>query len=549
MLTYWPRRRIASMVPSINSLRRSTLCWCHRRFRPSVFVVPAGMCCATIAGPIRSIISIVRLNSEDFPPGPQTTALCPGRGNCYLGKTGRLSHSSGVRHRHRVATSIADDGVMAVGLNGGPTPGPKHRADPQRPPTALTDPATLPSGAPTKPASLAESFAGADPQADAERRQGLRRMKVVALSFLIGATGVFLGCRWAQAAGFTAAWVGYVGAAGEAGMVGALADWFAVTALFKHPLGIPIPHTAIIKRKKDQLGEGLGTFVRETFLSREVVGTKSRDAQIPSRLGKWLSDTSHAERVAAESATVLRVVVELLRDDDVQHVIDRMIVRRLADRAFQWSLNAGEVIQRVIERDSPTWSPRFIDHLVGDRIHRELMDFTDKVRRNPEHELRRSATRFLFEFADDLQHDDTTIARAEAVKEQLMSREEVTNAAATAWTTLKRLVLEGVDDPSSALRTRITDAVVSIGESLRDDAELRDKVDNWIVRGAEHLVGQYGVEITAIITDTIERWDAEEASRRIELHVDRDLQFIRINGTVVGSLAGLIIYGLAQLLF
>ncbi len=467
---------------------------------------------------------------------------------------------------------------MAVGLNGGPTPGPKHRADPQRPPTALTDPARLPPAAHAKPASLAESFAGADPQADAERRQGLRRMKVVALSFLIGATGVFLGCRWAQAAGITDSWVGYVGAAGEAGMVGALADWFAVTALFKHPLGIPIPHTAIIKRKKDQLGEGLGTFVRENFLSPEVVGTKIRDAQIPSRLGKWLSDISHAERVAAESATVLRVLVELLRDEDVQHVIDRMIVRRiaepqwgppvgrvlatllaenrqealiqlLADRAFQWSLNAGEVIQRVIERDSPTWSPRFIDHLVGDRIHRELMDFTDKVRRNPDHELRRSATRFLFDFAGDLQHDDTTIARAEVVKDQLMSREEVTNAAATAWTTLKRLVLEGVDDPSGALRTRIADAVVTIGESLRDDAELRDKVDNWTVRGAEHLVAQYGVEITAIITDTIERWDAEEASRRIELHVGRDLQFIRINGTVVGSLAGLIIYGLAQLLF
>jgi uncharacterized membrane-anchored protein YjiN (DUF445 family) len=131
----------------------------------------------------------------------------------------------------------------------------------------------------------------------------------------------------------------------------------------------------------------------------------------------------------------------------------------------------------------------------------------------------------------------------------LMAREEVTNAAATAWKTLKRLVLEGVDDPSSALRTRITDAVVRIGESLRDDADLRDKVDNWIVRAAEHLVAQYGVEITAIITDTIERWDAEEASRRIELHVGRDLQFIRINGTVVGSLAGLAIYAIAQLLF
>jgi uncharacterized membrane-anchored protein YjiN (DUF445 family) len=426
--------------------------------------------------------------------------------------------------------------------------------------------------------SLAESFAGADPEADAQRRVGLRRMKLVALSFLVGATGVFLACRWAQAQGSVGAWVGYVGAAAEAGMVGALADWFAVTALFKHPLGIPIPHTAIIKRKKDQLGEGLGSFVRENFLSPAVVETKLRDAQVAGRLGKWLSEPLHAARVASEAATVLRVLVELLRDEDVQQVIDRMIVRRvaepqwgppvgrvlstllaerrqealiqlLADRAFQWSLNAGEIIQRVVERDSPNWSPRFVDHLVGDRIHRELMDFTDKVRRNPDHELRRSATRFLFEFADDLQNDPDTIARAETIKEQLMARDEIATAAATAWKTLKRLVLEGVDDPSSALRTRIADAVVRIGESLRDDVELRDKVDNWIVRAAQHLVLQYGIEITAIITDTIERWDAEEASRRIELHVGRDLQFIRINGTVVGSLAGLVIYAVAQLFF
>jgi uncharacterized membrane-anchored protein YjiN (DUF445 family) len=459
-----------------------------------------------------------------------------------------------------------DDGVVV------------HRADAPGSPTRGPDSITSTTSARPPRASFAESFAGADPLADAERRVALRRMKMVALSFLIGATGVFLACRWAQAHTSAGVWVGYVRAAAEAGMVGALADWFAVTALFKHPLGIPIPHTAIIKRKKDQLGEGLGTFVRENFLSPAVVETKLRDAQVPSRLGKWLSEPSHAERVASETATILRVLVELLRDEDVQQVIDRMIVRRiaepqwgppvgrvlatllaenrqealiqlLADRAFQWSLNAGEIIQRVVERDSPSWSPRFIDHLVGDRIHRELMDFTDKVRRNPDHELRRSATRFLFEFADDLQHDPDTITRAEAVKEQLMARDEIAGAAATAWKTLKRLVLDGVDDPSSALRTRIADTVVRVGESLRDDADLRDKVDNWIVRAAQHLVSQYGVEITAIITETIERWDAEEASRRIELHVGRDLQFIRINGTVVGALAGLVIYAVAQLFF
>lgn len=425
--------------------------------------------------------------------------------------------------------------------------------------------------------SFAESFAGADPEADAERARSLRQMKAVALGFLIGASVIFLGCRWALSQGGPG-WLGYVSAAAEAGMIGALADWFAVTALFRHPLGLKIPHTAIIKRKKDQLGEGLGNFVRENFLSPEVVATKLRDAEVASRLGKWLAEPEHAARVADEAATVLRVGVELLNDDDIQQVIDRTIVKRLAepqwgppvgrvlnellvenrqealiqllaDRAFEWALNAAPTIDRVVLRDSPSWSPKFVDHLVGDRIHRELMDFTDKVRRDPNHELRQSATRFLFEFAGDLQNDPATISKAEAVKEQLMERDEVTRAAETAWKTLKRLVLEGVNDPSSALRGRIADSVVRIGESLRDDAELRDKVDDWVLRGAQHLVTEYGSEATTIITDTIERWDAEEASRRIELHVGRDLQFIRINGTVVGALAGLVIYTVAQILF
>ena len=425
--------------------------------------------------------------------------------------------------------------------------------------------------------SFAESFVGADSEADAERARSLRQMKAVALGFLIGATVIFLACRWALSQGGPG-WLGYVGAAAEAGMIGALADWFAVTALFRHPLGLKIPHTAIIKRKKDQLGEGLGNFVRENFLSPEVVEAKLRDAEIASRLGKWLAEPEHAARVADEAATVLRVGVELLNDEDIQQVIDRTIVKRLAepqwgppagrvlnqllaenrqealiqllaDRAFEWALSAGPTIERVVLRDSPSWSPKFVDQLLGDRIHRELMDFTDKVRRNPNHELRQSATRFLFEFASDLQNDPATISKAESVKEQLMERDEVTRAAETAWKTLKRLVLDGVNDPSSALRGRIADSVVRIGESLRDDSELRDKVDDWVLRGAQHLVTQYGSEATTIITDTIERWDAEEASRRIELHVGRDLQFIRINGTVVGALAGLVIYTIAQILF
>lgn len=426
--------------------------------------------------------------------------------------------------------------------------------------------------------SLAESFAGADVSADEQRRRGLRRMKLVATGFLVGATVIFLVCTWAQSVGIAPAWVGYVRAAAEAGMVGALADWFAVTALFKHPLGLPIPHTAIIRKKKDQLGEGLGTFVRENFLSPQVVEDKIRGADIPARLGDWMIDPGHAMRVADEAATVVRVTIELLNDEDVQAVIDKMIVRRvaepqwgppigrvletlltehrqeallqlLADRAFDWALNAGDTIERVVTRDSPNWTPRFVDQLVGDRIHRELMDFTDKVRRDPNHELRRSATRFLFEFAADLQNDPRTIAKADAVKDELMARDEVARAAETAWKRLKNILLDGADDPEGTFRLRMATTVEQIGRQLQSDPELRAKVENWIVRGAKHLVARYGVEISSIITETIERWDADDASRRIELHVGRDLQFIRINGTVVGALAGLVIYTVAQIIF
>ncbi|SIK37257.1 transmembrane protein [Mycobacteroides abscessus subsp. abscessus] len=285
-----------------------------------------------------------------------------------------------------------------------------------------------------------------------------------------------------------------------------------------------------------QLAEKAG--VSNPYLSQIERGLRRPSAEVLNQIAKAL-------RVSAE---VLYVRAGILDRSDASPVRDA-VIQLLCDRAFEWALGASDTIDRVVVRDSPSWTPKFVDHFVGDRIYRELVDFTDKVRRNPEHDLRQSVNRLLYEFADDLQHDDLTIAKAEAVKARLMARAEVQNAAATAWSAAKKMITESVDDPSSELRTRIADTVVRIGETLRDDASVRDKVDGWVERAARHLVDQYGAEITAVITETIERWDADEASRRIELHVGRDLQFIRINGTVVGSLAGLIIYTVAQLLF
>jgi uncharacterized membrane-anchored protein YjiN (DUF445 family) len=412
---------------------------------------------------------------------------------------------------------------------------------------------------------------------DVTKRRDLRKMKVVATGFLAFATVVYLICRWQESRG-AGEWVGYVRAASEAGMVGALADWFAVTALFKHPLGIPIPHTAIIRKKKDQLGSSLGSFVGNNFLAPDVVSEKVRSAQIPLRLGTWLAEPRNAERVAAESATVLHGAVEVLKDEDITQIIDSTIVKRLGDpqwgppigrvldelikenrqlplidmlaeRAHQWALGSEETIERVVSRDSPTWSPKFVDALLGEKIYKELVEFTWKVRSNPQHELRLAANKFLVDYAHDLQNDPATIEKAESLKAQIMGREEITGLAAATWKVAKRLITESVDDPSSTLRRKVSENVASWGARIRDDEELRAKVDGWLLGGARYVASNYADEITTIITDTVARWDADEASRKIELQVGRDLQFIRINGTVVGSIAGLVIYTLSHLLF
>ncbi|MEV6774244.1 DUF445 family protein [Nocardia sp. NPDC051030] len=403
-------------------------------------------------------------------------------------------------------------------------------------------------------------------------------MKAIATAFLAFATVVYIVCAWIESRGDGGNWVGYVKAASEAGMVGALADWFAVTALFRHPLGLPIPHTAIIRKKKDQLGAGLGDFVRTNFLSPDAVATKVNSAQITFRLGRWMADPAHAERVSDESATILRAVVGVLRDEDVEQIIDQTIVKRIAEplwgppigkileelivenrqaplvdllteRAHQWALDSQDTLDRIVNRDAPSWAPKFVNSLLAERIYRELVEFTWKVRTQPDHEVRLAANRFLEDFARDLQFDDAMIKKAEKIKTELMGRQEITGMAHTTWRVAKRMILESADDPDSTLRRKVSENVQQLGERLSTDPEMRDKVDGWLERGVRYLVTNYGDEFATLVSDTVARWDADEASKKIELAAGRDLQFIRINGTVVGSLAGLTIYAISHLLF
>jgi len=410
--------------------------------------------------------------------------------------------------------------------------------------------------------------------ADEVKRRALRRMKNVAGGLLLAVAVIYVLARWQEQSG--AAWAGYVRAAAEAGMVGALADWFAVTALFRHPLGLPIPHTAIIPTRKDALGRNLGDFVGSNFLSEQVVRDKLARAGIAHRLGTWLDDDEHAERVTSELATAVRGAVQVLRDDDVQAVLEQAVVRKVlaqqwgpplgrvlgqvfadgshhrlvdlvCDRAYDWVRDNHETVLRVVSQRAPSWSPRFLDGVVADKIYTEVLSFAWAVKTDPDHHMRKAVDRFLVDFAHDLQHDPRTIDKAEQIKQQVLAHPEVQNVVASAWGTAKRMLLDAAEDPSSELRVRVRDGLRGLGRRLVGEPALRSKVDGWLEGAAVYVVSHYRGEITTLITDTVERWDAEETSRKIELQVGRDLQFIRINGTVVGALAGLAIYVLTQL--
>jgi uncharacterized membrane-anchored protein YjiN (DUF445 family) len=408
------------------------------------------------------------------------------------------------------------------------------------------------------------------------KARDLRRMKTIATGFLVAAAVIFIVFRWWESHDGPV-FVGYIRAMAEAGMVGALADWFAVTALFRHPLGLPIPHTAIIPTKKDVLGDSLGDFVGENFLSEAVVRDKLARVEVSSRVGGWIAEEANADRVTAELANAARGVVTMLRDESVQEIIEQVLIRKLmerqigpplgvvlegvladgahyrlvdlvCDRAYDWVSSNHDMVMRVVHDRAPSWSPRFVDDLIADKVYVEIQTFAWAVKTDPEHPLRKAVDRFLHEFAMDMQNDPETIERAERIKNQIIAHPDVQKFIGQAWGTVKKLILDAAADPSSELRTRVRDGLLSLGARLSSDAELRGKLDGWLADAAGYIVRHYRHEITTLITDTVARWDAEETSRKVELQVGRDLQFIRINGTVVGSLAGLVIYTVGQLL-
>lgn len=408
--------------------------------------------------------------------------------------------------------------------------------------------------------------------ADRERRRSLQVMKGVALGALVVMAIVFVIAFVLQE---QHPWLAYVRAAAEGGMVGALADWFAVTALFRHPLGIPIPHTAIIPRRKDEIGRSLGEFVETNFLEGRVVRAKLESTPIAATAGAWLRDPTHAETVGAEASTVAAGILRALSDDEVQDLISDLAREHLLDP--EWAPTLGAWLSRVVAADAhrgavdlgvdsivtwlnanrdsfsglvsrrlPSWVPSVAMRLVDDTVYHEAVKFAAAVQADPDHPARRAIDRYLERLADNLQHDPTTIERLEDAKSSVFDSPRVRELAAEAWNTAKAGLLTALGDPASGLRRRIVAALGEIGERLATDAALQQRVDTRAADAAVFLVDRYRHDIASIITDTVEKWDPAETTEKIELMVGRDLQYIRLNGTIVGALAGLAIFSIAH---
>ncbi|WP_424937464.1 MULTISPECIES: DUF445 domain-containing protein [Bacteria] len=410
--------------------------------------------------------------------------------------------------------------------------------------------------------------------ADQERLRALRRMKAVALAALLFMAVVFVIAFWLQG---RYPWLGYVRAAAEGGMVGALADWFAVTALFRRPLGLPIPHTAIIPNRKDEIGRSLGEFVETNFLSAEVVRTKLGETEVAKRLGEWLRQPAHAERVATEGSTIAAAVLRALSDDDVRDLITDLAREHLVEP--EWGTPAGAWLERIVEtgahhgavdlavdsiaswldgnaaafhgllsRRLPSWVPRLAHRFVDETAYNEAVRFVRAVQTDPHHPARNAIDGYLARLAGNLQHDPSTRERLENAKATVFDSPRVGALAAEAWNTAKAGLLTALADPESGLRRRATAALADIGERLASDVGLQQRVDGWATDAAVFLVDRYRHDIASIITDTVERWDPAETTEKIELMVGRDLQYIRLNGTVVGAIAGVLIFTVAHAL-
>ena len=422
---------------------------------------------------------------------------------------------------------------------------------------------------PTAPMS-ASPVPALEPESAAVRVRRLAAARRRATALLAAVTVLFVAVTAAGAHGIL---LGYVQAGAEASMVGGVADWFAVTALFRRPLGLPIPHTALIVERKDQFAATLGQFVQENFLNADVLAERIRSARLVPRLASWLADEANAARFAGHAADLVVTVAETLRDEDVQRVltaeltraVDAVEVAPLAGRALRVIIAGGHhdelfnvilsgadrylaghyaELRELFEAESPRWVPDTVYRRVFDRLYTRLRQRLVEMAADPDDPARHQFEEWIAGLPDRLETSPELRERGERLKRDVLGSAGLRDWSSSLWQKAKQALRIQAADPESELRRRLADALVAAGRRLASDRRLQEGLERVVDSGVRALADQFHDELAGLVTGTIERWDAAETSSQLELLLGRDLQYIRINGTVVGAGVGLVLHAI-----
>jgi uncharacterized membrane-anchored protein YjiN (DUF445 family) len=396
-----------------------------------------------------------------------------------------------------------------------------------------------------------------------------RRMRLVATGMLVAMAILFVVANHHDE---TWPWLGFVKAFAEAAMVGGLADWFAVTALFRHPLGLPIPHTAIIPRNKERIGAALASFLRDNFLIPAVVARRMQRVDVAGAAGRFLARPPAQGRLREGASRLIADLLEALDQERLGGMVSGAVAARL--RSLEVSPLLGSALEAAIsdERHIPildnivTWVGRTLDaneDLIRDMVHQRAgwimrmagLDeklaeaIIDGLRRltidmavDPRHPLRSKAEEALATLAWDLQYDPEMRARVEAWKNEIVANRAVTDWVGSLWENSRAALLRAARDPDAAMAGRFGEALRQLGQTVEQDKRLKRAINLFARRAVVGTVASYGDGIVTLVSETIRGWDAQTVTNRLEGAVGRDLQYIRINGTLVGGLVGLLIH-------
>ena len=409
---------------------------------------------------------------------------------------------------------------------------------------------------------------------DELKRKQLRKYKAFATGLFVLMTVIFIITTILQK-NDNSHWIGYIRAFSEAAMVGALADWFAVTALFNYPLGLKIPHTNLIENSKERIGDNLGNFVVSNFLSPQNIRPYIQKLRVSHFVGDWLSKERNQDKLVNEVSNIVLDILNKLDDsavvnfigkkakemsDDlkinqivgngIEYVLNKndhqRLITNLSKQIKDYVVNNQEMVKERVKKESYFLVPKFVDDAIAEKITSGLSKYFDEVENDENHSLRNEITKKLYSFSKEVQTEQKWEDEFRGIKNDFLKEEKLHQYSKDIWNSIKKSLSKELEEEQSALKNYLKKNLSELSQNLQTDEKFQNKIDHWIRVTAYKYILKNTHQFGDLISSTVGNWQGKELSEKLELEVGKDLQFIRVNGTLVGGLVGLIIYTIAN---